>query len=223
MLAHKFIFFPGNRIMSPKKNDQPINQAPTLQIDAATFQAAVSAAVSAILTHLHANDVNVSGAVNNNANPGDNPVPRRATNYHDTPSVRTKSNKRKFWDRKKDKSRRGTNKKQPPVTTFTATTSAPPTTIPSGVPIVPTAARQYAGNLPKCYECSFHHLGSCRPLHCYKCNRDGHTASYCRIQIQHISSTTNVQTSQICHLCGVMGHFKRDCPAEKDNNKPDGV
>ena len=55
--------------MNPKKNDQPINQTPTLQIDAATFQAAVSAAVSAILTHLNANNISVSGIVNNHFNP----------------------------------------------------------------------------------------------------------------------------------------------------------
>ena len=114
--------------MSPKKNDQPINQTPTLQIDAATFQAAVSAAVSAILTHLNANDAGVSGIVNNHSNP---------------------SIKRKSWTNSKDKSLRKANKKQPPVTTFTATTSVPSTTIPSGVPMVPKPAKLYAGKLPK--------------------------------------------------------------------------
>ena len=202
--------------MNPKKNDQPINQTPTLQIDAATFQAAVSAAVSAILTHLNANNASVSRIAINHSNPSNNPAPQRPTNYHRTPSVEAKSNSQKFWAKRKNKSLRGANKN-------TATTSAPPTTIPSGVPIILTPARQYAENLPKCYECSFHHLGSCRPLHCFKCNKNGHTTSCCRTQIQHITSTTNVQTSRICHLCGVMGHFKRDCPAEKDNNEPDGV
>ena len=123
--------------MSPKKNDQPIYQTPTLQIDAATFQAAVSAVVSAVLTHLNANNANVSGIVNNNSNPSNNQVPQRATNYHDTPSPKTKSIKRKSWTNSKDKSLRRANRKQPPVTTFTATTSVPPTTIPSGVPMVP--------------------------------------------------------------------------------------
>ncbi|KAL7595483.1 hypothetical protein Lser_V15G29682 [Lactuca serriola] len=202
--------------MNPKKNDQPINQTPTLQIDAATFQAAVSAAVLAVMTHLNANNASVSRIAINHSNPGNNPAPQRPTNYHGTPSAEAKSNTQKFWAKRKNKSLRGANKN-------TATTSAPPTTIPPGVPMVPTPAIQYAGNLPKCYECSFHHLGSCRPLHCYKCNRDGHTASYCRIQIQHISSTTNVQTSQLCHLCGVMGQFKRDCPTGKGNDESGGV
>ncbi|KAL7612447.1 hypothetical protein Lser_V15G05558 [Lactuca serriola] len=184
--------------MAPKKNDQPINQTPTLQIDAATFQVAVSAAVSAILTHLNANDAGVSGIVNNHSNP---------------------SIKRKSWTNSKDKSLRRANKRQPPVTTFTATTSVPPTTIPSGIPMVPKPAKLYAGKLPKCIKCNYHHHGPCREMQCSHCNRNGHTASHCRIQIQHISSTTNVQTSQICHLCGVMGHFKRDCPSEKDNGK----
>ena len=184
--------------MSSKKNDQPINQTPTLQIDAATFQATVLDAVSAILTHLNANNASVSGIVNSHSNP---------------------SNKRKSWNKPKDKSLRRVSRKQPPVTTFTATTSVPPTTIPSGIPIVPKPAKLYAGNLPKCIKCSFHHHGPCKEMQCSHCNRNGHTASYYRIQIQRISSTTNVQTSQLCHLCGVMGHFKRDCPSEKDNGK----
>ena len=90
--------------MLPKKNDQPLNQTLTLQIDATTFQPAVSAAVSAILTHLNANNTNVGGIVNTNSNPSNNQAPQRATNYHDNPSPKTKSNKRKSWNKPKDKS-----------------------------------------------------------------------------------------------------------------------
>ena len=209
--------------MSPKKSNQPISQTPTLQIDAATFQAAVSAAVTTVLNHLNANYANVSGMVFNNSNPSNNQVHPRVTNYHDTPNLKPKSNKRKFWDRVKGKSPRGTNKKPSPVAAFAATTSLTPTTNTTSIPIIPNPARQYAGNLPNCNKCNFHHLGSCRLLHCKTCNKNGHTTRFCRTRVKHITSTTNVETSRICHLCGLMGHFKRDCPTEKNDRRTGGV
>ena len=202
--------------MSPKKNDQPIYQTPTLQIDAATFQAAVSAAVSAVLTLLNANNANVSGIVNNNSNPSNSQVPQRETNYHDTPNPKPKNNKRKFWAKTKGKSPQGTSKRQQHVATFAATTSVPHTTIPN-------PARQYAGNLPKCNKCKYHHHGFCRKMQCLNCNKKGHTVRYCKSRIQHITSTTNVEISRICHLCGIMGHFKRDCPTEENDGESGGV
>ncbi|KAL7597580.1 hypothetical protein Lser_V15G24332 [Lactuca serriola] len=78
--------------MNPKKNDHPINPTPTLQIDAATFQAAVSAVVSAILTHLNANNASVSKIAINHSNPSNNLAPQRPTNYHGTPSAEAKIN-----------------------------------------------------------------------------------------------------------------------------------
>ena len=150
--------------MSPKKNDQPINQTPTLQIDAATFQAAVSAAMSAVLTHLNANNANVSRIVNTNSNPSNSQVPQRETNYHDTPNPKPNNNKRKFWAKVKGKSHQGASKRQQIVAAFAATTSVPPTTIPSSIPVIPNPARQYAGNLPKCNKCNYHHHGPCQKM-----------------------------------------------------------
>ncbi|KAL7608977.1 hypothetical protein Lser_V15G12685 [Lactuca serriola] len=177
--------------MSPKKNDQPFNPTPTLQIDAATFQVAVSAAVSAILTHLNTNNASVSRIVNNHSNP---------------------SKKRKSWTNSKDKSFRRANRKQPPVTTFTATTSVPPTTIPSGVPMVPKPAKLYAGKLPKCIKCNYHHHGPCREMQCSHCNRKGHTACYCKTPTAQPAQVPNTGVNQTCYGCGKVGHYKRDCP-----------
>ena len=42
------------KIMPPKKHNQPTRKTPTLQIDATTFQAAVTAAVTAVMAHLNA-------------------------------------------------------------------------------------------------------------------------------------------------------------------------
>ncbi|KAL7606573.1 hypothetical protein Lser_V15G20161 [Lactuca serriola] len=207
--------------MSPKKNNQPLDQTPTLQIDAATFQAAVSAAVSAILTHLNANNANISRIVNNNSNPGNNQVPQRATNYHDTPSPKTKCNKQKAWDKSKDKSLRRANKKQPPVTTFTATTSVPPTTIPSGIPIIPNPARQYVGNIPKCIKCSYHHHGPCGEMQCSNCNRKGHTIRYFKSQTRPINQVPSTSVNQACYGCGKVGHYRKNCP-EAANAGTDG-
>ena len=205
-------FLPCNRIMSSKKDDQHINQTLTLQIDTATFQTAVSAAVSAFLTHMNANNASVSGIVNNYSHPSNNPVPQQATNYHDTPSPKTKSIKRKSWTNSKDKSLRRANRKQPPVTTFTATTSVPPTTIPSGVPMVPKPAKLYAGKLPKCIKCNYHHHGPCREMQCSHCNRKGHTARYCKTPTAQPAQVPNTGVNQTCYGCGKVGHYKRNCP-----------
>ncbi|GJT96800.1 putative reverse transcriptase domain-containing protein [Tanacetum coccineum] len=43
----------------------------------------------------------------------------------------------------------------------------------------PTKNRGYAGNLPKCNRCNFHHSGRCPPK-CQKCQRTGHLEKDCR-------------------------------------------
>ncbi|GJT76952.1 putative reverse transcriptase domain-containing protein [Tanacetum coccineum] len=54
--------------------------------------------------------------------------------------------------------------------------------------------KPYRGSKPLCAKCNYHHDGSCAPK-CHKCNRVGHLA----------------RDSQ--------GHFKRDCPKLKNNNR----
>ena len=175
------------------------------------------------MTHLNANNANVSGMVINNSNQSNNQVHQWVSNYHDTPNLKPESNKRKFWDRFKGKSPQGTSKRQQHVATFAATKSVTPTTNPTSIPVIPNPARQYAGNFPKCNNCSFHHLGSCRQLHRKDYNKNEHTTHFCKTQIQHITSTTNVEFFWIYHLCGIMGHFKRDCPIEKSDRGTGGV
>ncbi|GKF47050.1 putative reverse transcriptase domain-containing protein [Tanacetum coccineum] len=43
----------------------------------------------------------------------------------------------------------------------------------------PAEGRGYAGNLPKCNRCNFHHSGRCPPK-CQKCQRIGHLEKDCR-------------------------------------------
>ncbi|GJS57598.1 putative reverse transcriptase domain-containing protein [Tanacetum coccineum] len=54
--------------------------------------------------------------------------------------------------------------------------------------------KPYGGSKPLCPKCNYHHDGPCAPK-CHKCNRVGHLA--------HDSQ----------------GHFKRDCPKLKNNNR----
>ena len=55
--------------MPPKKRNQPPSKKPTLLFDEATFQAAVSAAVAAVMAHLNANTANVSKGPVGNSDP----------------------------------------------------------------------------------------------------------------------------------------------------------
>ncbi|GKD99668.1 putative reverse transcriptase domain-containing protein [Tanacetum coccineum] len=54
--------------------------------------------------------------------------------------------------------------------------------------------KPYGGSKPLCSKCNYHHDGQCAPK-CHKCNKVGHLA----------------RDSQ--------GHFKRDCPKLKNNNR----
>ncbi|GKB89846.1 putative reverse transcriptase domain-containing protein [Tanacetum coccineum] len=43
----------------------------------------------------------------------------------------------------------------------------------------PSEKREYAGSLPKCSKCNYHHNGPCAPK-CHKCNKVGYLARDCR-------------------------------------------
>ena len=78
--------------MPPKKQNQPTGKAPILQMDSATFQATVTAAVAAALAVLNANNTNVGGSVNGNPNLGVNQSQQQVPTRKDTPNLL----KRKF-------------------------------------------------------------------------------------------------------------------------------
>ncbi|GKC20810.1 reverse transcriptase domain-containing protein [Tanacetum coccineum] len=70
----------------------------------------------------------------------------------------------------------------------------------------------YAGTLPLCNKCKFHHNGSCT-IKCANCKRVGHLTRDCRSP-----AATNNQRTLTCYECGKQGHYKSDCPELKNQN-----
>ena len=184
--------------MPPKKRNQPTGKTPILQMDSGTFQATVTAAVAATLAILNANNTNVSGSVNGDPNLGVNQSQQQVPTRKDTPDLQPNILKRKF---------KGSCSTQRPTERQRIGTVSTPV-----IPAVPTPTIHYCGNLPHCSKCNYHYHGLCRVLHCTRCKRKGHTPRSCRTLVKFITLITNVGTSPTCYLCGILGHFKRDCP-----------
>ncbi|GJU72906.1 putative reverse transcriptase domain-containing protein [Tanacetum coccineum] len=81
--------------------------------------------------------------------------------------------------------------------------------------------RGYAGPLPYYNNCKLHHEGSCT-VKCGKCNKVGHMTRDC---INAVAATATQwaplvnQRVGTCFECGSQGHFKKDCPKLKNQNR----
>ncbi|GKD47838.1 putative reverse transcriptase domain-containing protein [Tanacetum coccineum] len=86
--------------------------------------------------------------------------------------------------------------------------------------------KPYGGSKPLCSKCNYHHDGLCAPK-CDKCNRVGHLA--CDYRSPANANTANNQKSTgagqkaTCFEWGAQGHFKRECPKLKNNNRGNPV
>ncbi|GKD65188.1 reverse transcriptase domain-containing protein, partial [Tanacetum coccineum] len=77
--------------------------------------------------------------------------------------------------------------------------------------------KEYAGTLPLCNKCKFHHNGLCTVTYMnYK--RVGHLTRDCRSP-----TAANNQITLTCFECGNQGHYHSECPKLKNQNHGDQV
>ncbi|GJS15221.1 hypothetical protein Tco_0409693 [Tanacetum coccineum] len=72
--------------------------------------------------------------------------------------------------------------------------------------------KEYAGTLPLCNKCKFHHNGQCI-VKCANCKRVGHLTRDCKSP-----AATNNQRNLTCYECGNHEHYRSDCPELKNQN-----
>ncbi|GJY40391.1 reverse transcriptase domain-containing protein [Tanacetum coccineum] len=72
--------------------------------------------------------------------------------------------------------------------------------------------KEYAGTLPLCNNCKFHHNGP-YTIKCANCKRVGHLTRDC-----WSPAVTNNQRTLTCYECENQGHYRSDCSELKNQN-----
>ncbi|GJT87174.1 putative reverse transcriptase domain-containing protein [Tanacetum coccineum] len=83
--------------------------------------------------------------------------------------------------------------------------------------------KPYAGPKPLCSKCNYNHEGPCPPR-CNNCKKVGHLAKDCRSRPANANNNNrnnnnNNQKGNGCYECGAQGHFRRNCPKLRNNDR----
>ncbi|GKA65173.1 putative reverse transcriptase domain-containing protein [Tanacetum coccineum] len=78
----------------------------------------------------------------------------------------------------------------------------------------------YVGFIPYCNKCRLHHEGLCT-IRCGNCKKVGHQTKDCRAAIAPNTQRAPVGNQQgiICYECGRPGHFRKDFPKMRNQNR----
>ncbi|GJS00668.1 putative reverse transcriptase domain-containing protein [Tanacetum coccineum] len=83
--------------------------------------------------------------------------------------------------------------------------------------------KPYAGSKPLCSKCNYNHEGPCPPR-CNNCKKVGHLAKDCRSRPANANNNNNNnQKGNGCYECGTQGHFRRNCPKLRNNDRGNQV
>ncbi|GJR35346.1 putative reverse transcriptase domain-containing protein [Tanacetum coccineum] len=75
--------------------------------------------------------------------------------------------------------------------------------------ITPSENNRYAGDLPLCKRCNFHHTGPCT-VKCNICNKVGHLSKNCQNK-KPATGSNQLPVTVVCHACGEKGHYTNQC------------
>ncbi|GKB18859.1 putative reverse transcriptase domain-containing protein, partial [Tanacetum coccineum] len=88
--------------------------------------------------------------------------------------------------------------------------------------------KPYAGSKPLCSKCNCNHEGPCPPRY-NNCKKVGHLAKDCRSRPANANNNNrnnknrnnnnNNHKGNGCYECGAQGHFKRNCPKLRNNDR----
>ncbi|GJR22870.1 putative reverse transcriptase domain-containing protein [Tanacetum coccineum] len=76
-------------------------------------------------------------------------------------------------------------------------------------PVTSSENSRYAGDLPLCKRCNFHHTGPCTGK-CNICNKVGHLSKNCRNK-KPATGSNQLPVTIVCHACGEKGHYTNLC------------